>query len=270
MTAAAKLLSSPGFAGLDVKAVPEYYHELPEGSYSREREFFERSVSAAWMAHLTGKGVSAPSIVAEDPQLPVEKVRLLMATPRFRQAVKDRGIPPAEMNHLTTSMMAVLHILGDHSLNLTTRQRITRLGVDWNEYQGWLDYRPFRDAHRELMKRALAVGIEVGDRVLAQRIEAGDLAAIKYANEMSGKYIPGAQAQTSVAYVLSAVLSTLKRNITDPELLGRVSGELLALATGNGIPAPLVLEATVVEPDVDYDEHEPRHDLSGPGDERAV
>lgn len=245
-----KLLSRRDFANFDVLDVPAYHHVPTDFTpRSMEQEFFERTVNAAWLAHLDGKGTSAPAIVATDPELPLEKVRELIVLPRFLQAAEDRGIPAADLNHLSTEMIAALRIIADPSLSLNTRQRIKKLGIDWNVYQGWLDYPPFRRRHRELMRRSLDVAVEVGDRVLAERIEAGDLKAIEYANEMTGKFVKNSQQQVSFVGVLSMVLSVLQRRITDPRILGDITDDLNRLMSGVGIDAPLELEATVVDPD---------------------
>ena len=247
-----KLLSRRDFANFDVLDVPAYHHVPTDFSpRSMEQEFFERVVNAAWLCHLEGKGTSAPAIVETDPDLPLERVRELIALPRFVQAAADRGIPPADMNYLSTEMIAALRIIADPTLSLNTRQRIKKLGIDWNVYQGWLDYPPFRRRHRELMRRSLDVAVETGDRVLAERIESGDLKAIEYANEMTGKFVKGSQQQVSFLGVISMVLSVLKRRITDPQVLGGIVQDLDKLMSGVGIDAPLELEATVVDPDDD-------------------
>jgi hypothetical protein len=240
---------------LPVARVPAYYKVQKTPLISAEQELFERVVNAAWMSHLRGYGVNPPEIQAQDAELPIAAIARVIRTPLFKQAARTRGIPAADLNYLTNEMMMLLQVLGDHSLSLTTRQRVKSVGVDWQQYQGWLQYTPFRNAHREIMRRTLAVATEAGDRMLAERIEAGDIKALEYANEMTGRFVRGNEVQSSVGKVMGMVLSILKRHVTDPKLLMDISAEMMQLASSNGItPPPNEITATVIEEDPQHDE----------------
>lgn len=268
----ADLLKRKDFLNFEMTDVTPYWHPSVDFSEKHskrvEQEFFERTVNAAWLAHLSDHGVSAGSIVQEDPDLPIDKVRTLIDLPRFLEAMEARGIPRPDLTHLTDEMVAALRILADPSLTrMNTRQRLAKIGISWEKYQGWLDYAPFRRKHKDLHRRTLDVAIETGDRILAEKIEEGDLNTIKYAFEMTGKFIPNTQSQTSFMAVIAMVVSVLQRRIPDALLLGDILQDLDRLiATGDAaLQLPPATETS--NGDIHHDErglHAP-----GSGDERA-
>lgn len=237
------------FADLNIEEIPAYWDPTDEPIKGSPQRFFERAVNAAVMAHSQQKGLSAPAILSEDPQLPLEQVRQLLETPKFERAMEARGIPAAELNYLTDEMMSVLNIITDVSLNMTERKRVESLGVKWQAYRGWLQYEPFRRKYREVMDNTLKLAAERNDLMLAQLGDAGNLNAIIYTNEMTGKYVRGAQEQAQVGQYTQRLMSILMRNIKDPDLLLKIADELEGEAVRAGLPVPpreIIVDAELV------------------------
>lgn len=246
------LLEDATFADLSIEEVPAYWDVEEEPEKGTPQKFFERTLNAAVMAHSQQKGLSAPAIISEDPQLPLEKVRQLLETPKFIQAIAAHGIPPAELNYLTDDMVSALNILSDISLNLPERKRVESLGIQWQAYRGWLDYEPFRRKYREIMGSTLKQAAERNDLMLAQLGDAGNLNAIIYTNELTGKYVRGAQEQAQVGQYTQRVMSVLLRNIKDADLLMKIADEIENAAKDAGLPAQpkeIIIDAEVVVDD---------------------
>ena len=240
VAAAVRLIDSPSFAAVKPKKVAAYY-DVNGGSMTvPEQELFTRVVNAAWLAHISGKGVSVSSIISEDRALPPQKVRELVVTPRFKQAAKERGVPVARMDGLSPEMVAALRTVADPTLTqMDERKRVEALGISWQEYQGWMDYPPFREKYRTLMAKVLDVAVDKADMKLAELIESGNLKAIEYANEKTGRFVKGAQQQQDFNQLVLMVLSVLTKHITNPHELEAVSNDLGAMmVAGVGTPPP--------------------------------
>lgn len=250
---AARLVRSNDFASINVTDVPAYFdvREEPLALKGVNRLFFQRAVNAAWLAHLSGKPVGVGTIVSEDPGLPPAQVKKLLAAPRFKQALEARGVPTDEDGLLSEKMIAALRVVSDPTLGTSERTRIKQLGIGWQEYRGWMDYEPFRRKYRQLMSKALDEAVDRGDAKLAELIDSGNLKAIEYANEKTGRFVRGQQEVQNFQQMLVLVLSALKRNVTDPVLLEKIAGELeqvIALPLGLGED---VIDAEVVGGDDD-------------------
>lgn len=266
--AAARLVNSPRFASVKPSKVAAYY-DVNEGPMRPgEQELFTRVVNAAWLAHISGKGVSVTSIISEDRSLPPQKVRELVQTPRFKKAAKERGLPTAHLDGLSPEMVAALRTVADPTLNeMSERKRVEALGITWQEYQGWMDYPPFREKYRLLMGKMLDVAVDKADMKLAELIESGNLKAIEYANEKTGRFVRGSQQQQDFNQMVLMVLSVLTRHITNPDELKAVSTDLSAMLVAGASTVPSI---TRLEPHGNNDDSLPGDDASGAGFERAV
>jgi hypothetical protein len=212
------------------------------------RAFFDAAVAAAELAYRAGKGVSVPSIQSEDDRLPTKQLKELVETTRFREALRNRGIPLPDQTALEPKQVALLAILADQSVIMSEREKCALLDIPYERFLGWLEWPAFRIKYQGTYEKALKRATEQGDAQLAALINQGNLNAIKYANEMTGKYRPQDAQAMSVVYILNMVLSILQKHLTDEVMLTQVSGELMSLATGNGLPAPMVLESTAPVP----------------------
>lgn len=248
---ASALLGKKAFFDISPKKVAAY--DMVEERFHKARPaeqlFFERAVNAAWLAHQRGKGLSAPAIQSEDPVLPLKQLRELLDTRRFKDAMERRGIPGGELEHLTTEMIAALTVLRDSSLMLPERVKLHKVGVSWEKFQGWLLYPPFRQRYREGYEQALTVATELSDIKLAELIGQGNMKAIEYSNAMTGKYDPAQREAVNVASILSMVMSTVMKHVTDEVALQALAGEFRQLAAGNGLPDIVgqVVDAELVE-----------------------
>jgi hypothetical protein len=72
------------------------------------------------------------------------------------------------------------------------------------------------------------------DSQVAQGAVAGKLEFIKYFNEISGKHNPQRKAHADVQTILDGIVEIITRNITDSELLTRISSELSAVVAKLG------------------------------------
>lgn len=242
------LLGADEFRTVKPSESPAYFDARILTKKPTEQDLFERAISAAWMAHVQDHGVSAPSICQEDPDLPIETIRELLGTPRFQQALADRGIPATDREPLSPQMVAALRTVADPTLGLTERQRIKMLGISWTTYQGWMDYTPFRRQYRMLAKKALSATVDRAPLVLAELINDKNLNAIIYANEMTGVFVRGQQEQQNFTRLTLVLMSKLQKRITDPELLNAIADDIQEVLASGGIQAPeLILEAEVVE-----------------------
>lgn len=248
---ASALLGKKAFFDISPKKVAAYDTVAASFSKTRPNEqvFFERAVNAAWLAHQRGKGLSAPAIQSEDPQLPLAPLRELLETRRFKDAMERRGIPGAELEHLSTEMIAALTVLRDSSLMLPERVKLHKVGVSWEKFQGWLLYPPFRQRYREGYEAALNVATELSDLKLAELIGQGNMKAIEYSNAMTGKYDPAQREAVNTAALMSMVMSTVMKHVTDEVALRELSGAFRQLAAGNGLPDIVgqVVDAELVE-----------------------
>jgi len=135
---------------------------------------------------------------------------------------------------LSGVQMRALSVMTDFTSNLNLQAKLKKAGIAWYEWQGWLNDPTFRAHHdrlaNELFKKAQA---SVDEAVVSGAVN-GKLEFIKYFNEISGKHDPARRAHQDVQTILNGIVEIITRNVTDPEILTRISSELSAVVAKLG------------------------------------
>lgn len=228
---------------------PAYQPTRPTArSVGPQGDLFKRAVNAAWLAHTRGEPVTPDTVLIYDAGLPKQRLMELFETPLFRQAMGDRGIPTTDETFLTEAQVAALAIIADHSVRKPERLKLRMVGVNWNEFQGWLNNPIFRRQYRAIHERSLTLATERGDTVLAQLIDDGNMRAIEYANAMTGRYDPASRESLQVMSILGMVMSLVKKHVTDEVTLLALSEDFERVASQGGLQMEII-DAEVVSAD---------------------
>lgn len=209
-------------------------------------DLFKRAVNAAWLAHTKGEPVTSDTILIYDAALPRQQLLELMESPLFRQALESRGIPSEDNRFLTEPQIAALAAIADHTVRKPERQKLRMVGVNWNEFQGWLSNPIFRRQYRAIQERTLTLATERGDTVLAQLIDDGNMRAIEYANAMTGRYDPASREALQVESILRMVMSVVQKHVTDEVTLLALSDSFEQVAAQGGLPDLEIIDAEVI------------------------
>lgn len=199
------------------------------------REFFQNAVNAAWLLWLRGEGVSAEGIqrvasgafAVED----LERLADVVASAKFARALEERGITAdrVEADGLSVEMVACIRALSDAAPGLSVRQRLRGAGVSWEQFQGWLQFGPFREALTRASERGLKGAVALANAKLVESVDSGDLKAVQYLHELTGYFTPGRQQTLDAQQLVRDVMAVVLRRVTDPELLLALAGDFRVL-----------------------------------------
>lgn len=199
------------------------------------RDFFVNAVNAAWVLHLRGESISAARIQASLPNVFSEKdlplLDSVVLSEKFRLAMLSRGIEPGRdvADGLSAEMVACIRALTGPEEGLTVRQRLRGAGVTWEQYQGWLNFGPFREALTKSSERGLRSSVAIANAKLLENVDAGDLKAIQYVHELTGYFTPGKQQQLDAQQMVRDVMSVVLRRVTDADTLMALASDFRVL-----------------------------------------
>jgi hypothetical protein len=209
--------------------------------------------------------------------VPEELYNASFASKEFRDGLLDRGIrlsllqehgdPSAAWKQyaLTEEQLTCANVLLDLTDKRSRAKKLTELGISTSKYQSWLKDPAFQAYLRARSEGALDDNQHEAHLALIDRVVSGDINAIKYFNELTGRYAPQKDGGVNVNEVLMRVVEVIQRHVSDGPTLSAIGDELISLSdelrTGvkverKGVvaaqvkPQPKVLAATPVGSDI--------------------
>lgn len=207
---------------------------IPRGCSDR---IFRNIVSAAYTAWIAAKG-GLPTVDTMHyyyPEVTKRKISEVMITDEFVEAVEARGIPWRSKGNagITASQQYAISILTDPSLkSKDLRTKLRMAGVTYPQYRAWLKQPIFARHLNELTEGMLSDHVGDLHTVLMNRALNGDLNAIKYVHELSGRHDPNQKAIVDAAKIVELIIEVVTRNVTDPQLLMKIQAEFQMVLSG--------------------------------------
>ena len=205
---------------------------LGEARKTKEQLLFERVLASAIAADRQGLFLETQVILDQDAELTKEDVELVWGSSKFQRSLSDRGIKTTSNPNLTLRQEQFLQAYLN-PLNLLTPQVLAkRMKIGLTEIDGWMRQKEFASAMTVKSKENLEKFLPMADQALGQLVQSGDMKAITYVNQMTGRFDPNAKANLDVPALLMQVQDIILRHVLDPAMKRNIARELIALASG--------------------------------------
>lgn len=160
----------------------------------------------------------------------------------FREALLARGVrirgitigndPYSKMKALTEEQLTVANVLLDRNDNRSRKKKLADLGVSSAQLNAWYRDPAFQHYMRERTEAVLGEqGAVEADMALLDSLREGDLSAVKYFNEFSGRYRPGANTDNvDVKKLLQLFVEVVQKHVDDADVQLAIGKDLLMIA----------------------------------------
>lgn len=192
------------------RLVPIY---APNGISTRQ---FRSTISAAFMYYT--KYNSLPKLIDVQhllaDQIPLAKVKTIFVSPQFRHAMLTRGIDFGETRTISPEQDMAMAIMASPD-GRTFERKLKAAGVSPSKWRSWLKQKAFGELWREIGGSSLKDYEPDMMVALTGQALTGDVQAIKYAFEVSGKYAPQRQQNLDATLVIAQVIEILQDELKD-------------------------------------------------------
>lgn len=199
---------------------------------TREQALFEGVLAAAISADRQGLFLETQVVLDQNNELVKEDVELVWGSSKFQRALSDRGIKTTQNPNLTlrqeTFLQAYLNPLNLHTPQVLAK----RMKITLNEVDGWMRQKEFAAAMAAKSEDNLKKFLPMADAALGQKVQEGDMKAITFLNQLTGRFDPNAKANLDVPALLMQVQDIILRHVLDPAVKRNIARELIALASG--------------------------------------
>jgi hypothetical protein len=233
----------------------KFESKLESTKQTKEQVLFERVLAAAVAADRRGFFVEPQTVLDQDQGLTREEVELVWQTSKFQRSLQDRGIATTKNPNLTLRQETFLQTYLN-PMNLKPPQIIAKqLKISIPELDGWMRQKHFAEAMSAKSEENLRKFLPLADQALGQLVQSGDMKAITYVNQMTGRFDPNAKQSIDVVALLLAVQDIVLKHVRDPITKRNIARELMAMAQGQHsstvIPEPMpdaiMAEETTIE-----------------------
>ena len=127
---------------------------------------------------------------------------------------------------LSAEQLAAANLLLDFSDNRSQAAKLKAIGVSTQRYTAWLRQPAFSGYLRERAEGLINNSQHEAHTSLLRAVQNGRMDAIKYYNEVTGRYNPKDQEAINLTAILVKVVEILQIHVKEPEVLRAVAKEL--------------------------------------------
>lgn len=210
---------------------------------------------------LTGVLLTADKALKEFG-IPVGEFKRAFEKEQVKNALTERGVVFERFNEdwtaksLTPIQLLVANSLLDLTDTRTQKKKLQDLGVGTVTYNAWLRDPVFKDYLHRRAEQLIGDNQHEVDTALLDRVRAGDLKAIAYYNEYTGRFTQQSRTQSAnidVGSVIVKILEIIDEVVTAPSEKREISIKLKQLIAQRQVASGLmgaVEEDPIVVPEV--------------------
>jgi len=180
----------------------------------------------------------------------VENPSALYTKPVFMKAMEGRGItipgaegPPVDFSK---AQLAAILTMVDPLDRRTAASKLKLLGLTTQQWNAWMREEKFKNYVHELSAKNFVDGIHMAQTGLAKKLEDGDVNAIKYYYEVTGRFQGSDSGNVqNLRLIITKLVEVLQRRIKDPDLLREIGQDFEIILNG-GTPVPQIPAESVL------------------------
>ena len=209
---------------------------------TKEQKLFEKVLAASIAADRQGLFLEVQTVLDQDASLTKEQVELVWPSAKFQKAIESRGIATTKNPNLTLRQESFLQAYLN-PMNLKTPQVLAKqMKISTIELDGWVRQKEFAKAMSAKAQENLERYIPMADQALGQLVQQGDMKAITFLNQLTGRFDANKAGSIDIVSVMMQVQDVILRHVREPEVKRNIARELIAIANGQSpmaaIPEP--------------------------------
>lgn len=149
--------------------------------------------------------------------------------PEVKQSFAARGIPVVEGRGLDPDQIRVINEVLNLSDTRSERKKLADAGVSPAKWAGWKRDPRVKEYMRARTEEILSGAIPDAHLALVDRVRTGDISALKFYYEMTGRYT-GQNANMDPKVLLTKVFDIIAKHVQNPIVLQSIATEFQLLA----------------------------------------
>jgi hypothetical protein len=185
----------------------------------------EQEIEDAYWRWWREKGsVPREIVIATENRWDITDVHNIVSRPEFVRKMRRRGIEITDDWQLSSEQWRAICHVTDTSKKGSIQTKLRDIGIPWELWRSWNVNPVFRENYEALANEILQHSLSDINAGLVKRATSGDVNAIKFFYELTGRYRPGQNdANQNVMSVLVQVVEIIQKHVRDPEVLNKIA-----------------------------------------------
>lgn len=187
-----------------------------------------------------------PTVVTIQKNFPELNVSATLAHPTFVEALSNRGIkaPLSEgiPDELSPEQVAAVALILDYGDKRSHNTKLRSLGITPGKWQGWLKNEVFKDYLHVLSTQNLDAALHVAHNGLINATERGDVNAIKYYMELTGRFSSDSGQNQNFRVMIQRLIESIQRHVKDPDVIRLIAADFEVIQKGEAPQTAPVLD----------------------------
>lgn len=203
--------------------------ELEDRELTRKDERFLALLEQYWYQHAK---LPSQEELAKDGISP-KYYRKCMKNRTFRKQLSMLGVvdDPDDIKlvawQLSELQLAAANVMVDMLDGRSAKTKLSDLDIDTSTWQGWLRNPEFQSYLRARSETMLKENMHEAHAGLLARVRAGDVSAIKFYYELTGRYVPDRETGLNPMETVLRVIEVVQKFVKDEEALKAIGASLL-------------------------------------------
>ncbi len=169
-----------------------------------------------------------PETLCEKFTLTPRALNEIMSRDLVKQSLDARGIPERESRELTANQLTVINTMMNLSDTRSNRKKLADLGISAEKWHGWKQQPAVQQYMLNVSERQLGDSLPDAHMALLDRVNSGDISALKFYYEITGRYT-GQNGGMDPRMLVNRIFDVIAKHVSDPLTLNNISTEFLTL-----------------------------------------
>jgi hypothetical protein len=197
-------------------------------------------INTVYIHYVSYNKIPTVAVIVKSTPYSEKQVTTAVARQAFLNAMRNRGVPwKSEVERtppgLSSEQAYVLTLLTDPSDRRDLTKKLQAARVSYGKFRSWMRQPLFSATLSELSNQMLRDNMASVDNALVQQALRGNLNAIQYFHQLTGRFDPNQQAAMEVSSILNAVVEIISTHVKQPETLTAISQDVTKLAMDAGL-----------------------------------
>jgi hypothetical protein len=187
-----------------------------------------RIISYCEMSWFSDGRLPTPEAIRVKFNLTTRELNGILSKEIVAKSFDARGIPTVAAGELTPQQVTAIQTMTDPLDGRSYKKRLSDMGITTKIWDGWKQNDVFKRYYLERAERILGGSLPEAHAALVDRVQSGDISALRFYYEITGRYT-GKDTEVDIRAIINRIFEIIATHVQDPATLMAIAHDLKLL-----------------------------------------